>query len=180
MSVRKSRKKLKTNVWKIEAKHRYAPKFFKHNPLFCSFSLQVIFFSEKPFYGNYSTLDSHTHTVISHTFTYSSRWRRKPWQGLFVRLPELVDEFYLRRQMNGHHEILKKGFVIRRSKIVSRGSFEISKFCVAQDFILVKRKILKWIRRHESGDWKERSDVNQLQISLALQQVISHAIHELK
>ena len=45
--------------------------------------------------------------------------------------------------MNGHHEILKKGFVIRRSKIVSRGSFEISKFCVAQDFMLVKRKILK-------------------------------------
>ena len=35
-----------------------------------------------PFYGNYSTLDSHTNTAISHTFAYSSRWRRKPWQGL--------------------------------------------------------------------------------------------------
>ena len=30
-----------------------------------------------PFYGNYSTLDSHTNTAISHTFAYSSRWRRK-------------------------------------------------------------------------------------------------------
>ena len=40
------------------------------------------FFSEQPFYGNYSTLDSHTRTVISHAFAYSSRWRRKSWQGL--------------------------------------------------------------------------------------------------
>ena len=44
------------------------------------------FFLEQPFYGNYSTLDSHTITVISHAFAYSSRWRRKPWQGLFSRL----------------------------------------------------------------------------------------------
>ena len=34
----------------------------------CSFSLQLIFFSEQPFYGNYSTLDSNTNTVISHAF----------------------------------------------------------------------------------------------------------------
>ena len=45
----------------------------------------VIFFSEQPFYGNSSTLDSHTNTVISHTFAHSSRWRRKPWQGLLSR-----------------------------------------------------------------------------------------------
>ena len=37
-------------------KHRYAPKMFKNNPSLCSFSLRLIFFSEKPFYGNYSTL----------------------------------------------------------------------------------------------------------------------------
>ena len=48
------------------------------NLLLRSFSLQLIFSSEQPFYGNYSTLDSHTNTVISHTFAYSSRWRRKP------------------------------------------------------------------------------------------------------
>ena len=29
-----------------------------------SFGLQIIFLSEQPFYGNYSTLDSHTNTVI--------------------------------------------------------------------------------------------------------------------
>ena len=51
--------------------------------MLCSFSLQKIFFSEQPFYGNYSTLDSHTNTVISHAFAYSSRWRRKPRQGLY-------------------------------------------------------------------------------------------------
>ena len=33
-----------------------------------------IFFSEQPLYGNYSTLNSHTNTVISHAVTYSSRW----------------------------------------------------------------------------------------------------------
>ena len=44
----------------------YAPKMFWDNPLLCSFSLRLIFFSEQPFYGNYSTLDSHTNTVISH------------------------------------------------------------------------------------------------------------------
>ena len=36
------------------------------------------FFFEQPFYGNFSTLDSHTNTVISHVFAYSSRCRRKP------------------------------------------------------------------------------------------------------
>ena len=49
-----------------EIKHRYAPQMFQCNP-----------------YGNYSTLDSHANTVISHTFAYSSRWRRKPWRGLY-------------------------------------------------------------------------------------------------
>ena len=42
--------------------------------MLCSFSLQLIFCSEQPFYGNYSTSDSHTNTVISHTFAYSSNF----------------------------------------------------------------------------------------------------------
>ena len=29
------------------------------------------YFAEELFYGNYSTLDSHTNTVISHAFAYS-------------------------------------------------------------------------------------------------------------
>ena len=59
---------------------------FKYNLLLCTFSLQFIFFSEQSFYGNYMTLDSRTtpNTVVSHTFAYSSRWRRKSWQGLLV------------------------------------------------------------------------------------------------
>ena len=52
------------------------------------------FFLEQSFYGNYWTLDSQTNTVISHEFAYSSRWRRKPWQGLFrrirPRIPQLI------------------------------------------------------------------------------------------
>ena len=53
LSVRKSREKLQTNIWKIlskpleKFKHRYAPKMFKYNPLLCSFSLQLIFFFRK-------------------------------------------------------------------------------------------------------------------------------------
>ena len=66
------------------------PPIFYDNPLLFSFSLQLIFFSEKPFYGNYSTLDSHTSTVTSHTFAYSSRWCRKPWQGLLHWWPKAV------------------------------------------------------------------------------------------
>ena len=37
-----------------------------------------ISFSEQPFYGTYSTSDSHANTVISHAIAYSSRWLRKP------------------------------------------------------------------------------------------------------
>ena len=32
---------------------------------------------------NYSKLDFHTNTVISHAFAYSSRWCRNPWRGPF-------------------------------------------------------------------------------------------------
>ena len=70
------------------------------------FSLQFIFFSEQSFYRNYSTLDSHTNTVISQAFAYSSRWRRKPWQGLFNVCNEnkiLCVSFLLsRRGARGH------------------------------------------------------------------------------
>ena len=61
-------------------------KFFGTILCFVAVSLQLIFFSEQPFYGNYSTLHSHTNTVISHAFAFSSRCRRKPWQGLFEQL----------------------------------------------------------------------------------------------
>ena len=53
-------------------------KFFQLNPEERTFGLQIIFFSEQPFYGNYLKLDSHTNTVISHAFAYLSKWRRKP------------------------------------------------------------------------------------------------------
>ena len=46
--------------------------------------LKFIFFPEQSFYGNYATLNSHTNTVISQAFAYSSRWRRKPLQDLLL------------------------------------------------------------------------------------------------
>ena len=39
-------------------------------------------FLKQPFYGNYSALRYHRNTGISHGFAYSSRWCRKPLQGL--------------------------------------------------------------------------------------------------
>ena len=92
LAVRNAREKLqkniygksKTSLWR-NLSTGTPPKMFKYNPLLCSFCLQLIFFSEKPFYGNYSTLDSHTNTVISLTFAHSFRWRRKLWQGLLSR-----------------------------------------------------------------------------------------------
>ena len=68
---------LKQASGEIEAQVR-PTNFLGPYPLLGSFSLQLIFFSEQPVYGNYSTLDSHTNTVISHAFAYSSKWRRKP------------------------------------------------------------------------------------------------------
>ena len=35
---------------------------------YCQKYQLLIFFSEEPFYGNYSSLDSHTNAVISHNF----------------------------------------------------------------------------------------------------------------
>ena len=52
--------------------------FFSRNLWNEALVYKSCFFSEQPFYGNYSKLDSHTNTVISHAFAYSSRWRRKP------------------------------------------------------------------------------------------------------
>ena len=46
--------------------------FFQYNSYERSVRLQIIFLSEQPFYGNYSSLDSHTNTVIFHAFAYSS------------------------------------------------------------------------------------------------------------
>ena len=115
MSVRKSREnyrqmygKSKASLWR-NLSTGAPPNFFKDNPLSCSFSLQLIFFGGQPFYGNYSTLDSHTNTVISHTFAYSSRWRRKPWQGL-LNYNNWIKIFYITYFIDaltfgGHFEI---------------------------------------------------------------------------
>ena len=49
----------------------------------------------------YSTLDSHTNTVISHTFAYSSRWLRKPWRGLFAHEIEAAARCKLAQRPSG-------------------------------------------------------------------------------
>ena len=79
--------------------------FFKTILCFVALVCNWCFFQEQPFYGNYSTLDSLTNTVIFHTFAYSSRLRRKPWQGLFVRF---LFQFLFTFQ-SGHHYISHPG-----------------------------------------------------------------------
>ena len=64
------------------------------------------FFLEQPFYGNYSTSDSHTNTAISHAFAYSSRWRRKPWQGLFQRIRPRIPQIII----DSHHFVSQKSW----------------------------------------------------------------------
>ena len=89
LSVRKSREnyrqiygKSKASLWR-NLSTGTPPKFFNTILCFVALSLQLIFLSEQPFYGNYSTLDSHTNTAIFHAFAYSSRWHQKLWQGLY-------------------------------------------------------------------------------------------------
>ena len=64
------------------------------------------FFLEQSFYGNYSTLHSHTNTVISHAFAYSSRWRRKPWKGLFPRIRPRIPQLII----DCHHFVNQKSW----------------------------------------------------------------------
>ena len=51
---------------------RFDPEFFRTILCFVALVYKSYFFSEQTFYGNYSALDYHTNTVISHTFAYSS------------------------------------------------------------------------------------------------------------
>ena len=46
--------------------------------VFQRFLCDVMYSHSRSMDGNYSTLDSHTNTVISHTFAYTSKWRLKP------------------------------------------------------------------------------------------------------
>ena len=43
-----------------------------------------LFFSEQPFYGNYSAIGSDTNTVISHAVAYSSKTVIRPWKRSIV------------------------------------------------------------------------------------------------
>jgi len=86
--------KSKASLWR-NFRTRTPPKIFRTILCFVALVYNWYFFQNQPFYGNYSTLDSHsdTNTVISHTFAFSSRWRRKLWQGLFkydVKEPTLT------------------------------------------------------------------------------------------
>ena len=97
MSVTKSREKLhgksEASLWRNLSTDTL-PNFFSTILCFVALLQFIFFFSEKPFCGNYSTFDSHTNTVISHMFAYSSRWRRKPWQDLYTSKTLLLKEIY--------------------------------------------------------------------------------------
>ena len=76
LSVRKSREnyrqiygKPKASFWRNLSTDR-PPQFFRTILCFVAIVYNCFFFSEQPFYENYSTLDSHANTAISHTFAY--------------------------------------------------------------------------------------------------------------
>ena len=57
------------------------PKFSSTILCFVALVYDSYYFQNSHFW----TIDSQTNTVISHTFAYSSRWRRKPWRGQFKK-----------------------------------------------------------------------------------------------
>ena len=69
---------------------------------------KYIFFSEQPFYGNYSTLESHTNTVISHALVFSPRWLPKPWQALFSHTQGVVCFLGADLYIDRHRSSLRK------------------------------------------------------------------------
>ena len=106
------------------------------------------FFSEQSFYRNYSTLDSHTNTVISHAFAYSSRWRRKPWQGLFNVFNEnkiLCVPFLLsRRGARGHGNFYAERSAGQKDcgfKYVRRRQI-LTKFLDIRKFFFSKKRLM--------------------------------------
>ena len=53
------------------------------------------YFSGQPFYGNYLTLDSHTKTLISHAFAYSSRCSVENRDKVYAVVSWVVDTWNL-------------------------------------------------------------------------------------
>ena len=55
--------------------------------------MQFKFSAKQPFYGNFTTLDSHTNAVIFQAFAYLSRWRDR-------------DKVYFSREYSRQEKIL--------------------------------------------------------------------------
>ena len=118
LSVRKSWEnyrqiygKSKESLWRNLSTGR-PPIFFQDNPLLCSLSLQLIFFSEQPFYGNYSTLHSHTNTVISHTFAQLVKMASKTMtRSILAGLKKIVrytEAFFIQRFVKSRFHLPQK------------------------------------------------------------------------
>ena len=75
---------LKASVWR-NLSTGTPPKFFSTILCFAALVYNWCFFQNSPFTEIMRHTDSHTNPVISHTFAYSSRWRRKPRQGLLTK-----------------------------------------------------------------------------------------------
>ena len=61
------------------------PKSFSTILCFVALVYKSYFFSEQPFDGNYSALDFHINTVISHTFAYSSKMASKTVKNVYCK-----------------------------------------------------------------------------------------------
>ena len=100
--------------------------------------------------GNYSTSDFHTNTLISHTFAYSSRWRRKPLQGLFTKTTEIKttlvwrggevgDTHFTRDMCTGIH--ISRGYTYHLTPDHPKGSQRNVPVQKQNDLLLIQKKL---------------------------------------
>ena len=106
------------------------------------------FFSEQPFYGNYSTLDSHTNTVIFHAFAYSSRGRRKPWQGPWMIFFTPVIVKHMKKNLDTRNLIRANKFSQSLGPSLYRGSTVLK--CILGSYHLQMRF---WCSLYSSRYW---------------------------
>ena len=153
--------KFEASLWK-NLSTGTAQKSFGAIFCFCDFGLQLIFFSEQPFNRNYSTVDSHTNTVISHAVTYSSRWRRKPWQ-------DLLSCCFLFSKSNSYPSLCKSILLIGlchdlRISCNSWFYFICDMICMSLDMICIRaihpfNKEATGITSHYSGQTTSKRDL---------------------
>ena len=130
----------------------------RNRPCHCFDSHSYFFFSEQPLYGNYSTLNSHTNTVISQAVTYSSRWRvGKLWLTTsFPLIRKTGQRIYQQRgpTLSNRTKPNKKPIEPNRTPIVRLG------WAIEQN----RTPILLWVRFSNQSNQYNRTKSNKIEL----------------